>query len=169
MNLIFSADRNWGIGKENGLLFRVPGDMAFFKQKTLGKTVVMGRATLDSLPGGKPLPGRDNIVLTRDETFAREGVAVCRSLKDLFGLLAVLRDEDVFIIGGEQIYRQLMPYCARAYITRWDAAAEADAFVPDFDTESGWQLAEQSEWVEEKGVRYRFCTYLQEHPRDREQ
>lgn len=164
MNLIFSADRNWGIGKGNALLFRTPGDMTFFKQMTMGRVVVMGRRTLDSLPSGKPLPKRTNIVLTRDVDFSRPSVIVCTSLDALFALLSDYTDEDIFIIGGEQIYRQLLPYAATAYVTRWDAAADADSFVPNLDELDGWQLDEYSDPISEKDVTYRFCTYRQAKP-----
>lgn len=166
MNLILSADRQWGIGRENRLLFRIPGDMAFFRRMTAGKVVVMGRKTLDSLPGGRPLPDRENIVLTRDAGFRREGVGVCRSLPALFARLAAFGDDDLFVIGGEQVYRLLLPYCRRAYVTRWDAVAEADAFMPDLDKQGGWRLAERSETHSEMGVDYRFCTYEQERPKN---
>lgn len=162
---IFSADNNWGIGKGNNLLFRVPGDMAFFRGATSGKVVVMGRKTLDSLPGGNPLPQRTNIVLTRDRYYAREDVAVCNGLEDLFARLARYADEDIFIIGGEQIFRQLLPYSVRALVTRWHAEADADAFVPNLDAEPGWRLSERSEDVSEKGVAYHFATYVNAAPK----
>lgn len=164
MNLIFSADRAWGIGKSGALLFRVPGDMKYFRRMTTGRVVVMGRKTLETLPGGAPLPERDNVILTRDHAFTCKGAAVCRSLEELFAHLARYADDDIMVIGGEQIYRQLMPYAGRAFVTRWQETAEADSFVPDFDAAPGWRLAAQSEPQEEKGVRYRFCTYEQATP-----
>lgn len=166
MNLIFSADNNWGIGRENDLLFRTPGDMAFFRKMTTGKVVVMGRKTLESLPGGKPLPNRTSIVLTRDPSFACEGAAVCRSPEELFAALSAYGDEDIFVIGGAEVYRLLTPYCGRAYVTRWDACAEADCAVPSLDAAPGWRLDERSPVQCEKGVSYCFCTYVQEHPQD---
>lgn len=165
MNMIFSADQAWGIGKNNALLFRVPGDMRYFRQMTTGKVVVMGRKTLQSLPGAKPLPDRQNVVLTQDADFSTEGVTVCHSLLALFAQLEPYTDDNIMIIGGEQVYRQLMPYCSHAYITRWQATAEADSFVPDFDAAHGWSLTEQSKTQEEKGVAYRFCTYTQQTPK----
>lgn len=164
MNLIFSADPDWGIGRENNLLFRVPGDMKYFRSMTTGKVVVMGRKTLESLPGSKPLPDRANVVLTRDAAFSPKGAVACRSLGGLFEHLAQYGDSDIMVIGGEQIYRQLMPYAARAFVTRWQQSAAADSFVPNFDTAPGWELCEQSALQEEKGIRYRFCTYAQPNP-----
>lgn len=164
MNLILSADRNWGIGRNNKLLFHVKEDMAFFRAMTIGKPVVMGRKTLDSLPGCKPLPHRDNIILTRNSDFAQPGVTVCVSLPDLFELLSSYSDDDIFIIGGQEVYLQLMPYCKQAYITKFDAVAEADSFVPDFDAVAGWQLTRQSETQTHGDLCYTFCTYAQQEP-----
>lgn len=164
MNLIFSADKRWGIGKDNRLLFHTPGDMAFFKRMTLERVVVMGRRTLESLPGGKPLPKRANVVLTRDEHFAVPGVTVCHSLEMLFSHLAAFGDEEIFIMGGEQLYRQLLPYASVAYVTRWDARADADSFVPDLEQHPGWHCTDCSDPITEQGITYRFCTYRQDCP-----
>lgn len=164
MNLIFSADENWGIGRDGQLLFRTKGDMAFFRKTTTGKVVVMGRKTLESLPGGRPLPGRENVVLTRDAGFKVEGAAVCNSLESLFAHLEGRQSDEVFVIGGAEIYRLLMPYCAKAYVTRWDAETEADSFVPDFDHSDGWRLEEQSPPQTEDGITCRSCLYLQDSP-----
>lgn len=164
MNMIFSADAAWGIGKDNRLLFHAKEDMEFFRRMTLGKTVIMGRKTLDSLPGGRPLPERQNVVLTRSGNFSREGIVVCLSLPELFEFLSQSPAADVMVIGGEQIYRQLLPYCSLAYVTRWQSIANADSFVPDFDTLPGWELIEKSEPKQETGVSYCFCTYEQQNP-----
>lgn len=161
MDMIFSADKNWGIGYGSKLLFRLPGDMAFFKKMTIGKTIVMGRATLESLPKGSPLPDRRNIVLTTNRDFTADGADICHSLQELFALLQKC-EGGIFVIGGENLYRQLMPYCEKAYITRFDTAAAADHFMPDFDAAPEWRLTETSETMSEKGVDYRFCTYVQE-------
>ncbi len=161
MNLIVAAGEGWGIGRDGRLLARIPGDMAFFRRTTLHKVVVMGRATLESLPGGKGLKDRVNIVLSRDEGFEAPGALVCRGLDELQGALAAYDDQDVYVIGGESVYRQLLPYCARAYVTRFltQSPIEADRFLPDLDREPGWQLVEASEPHQEEGVRYRFCEY----------
>ena len=165
MNLIFSADRNWGIGRDNQLLFRVKEDMAFFRAMTTGKVVVMGRKTLASLPGAKPLPHRDNIVLTRNSSFEQPGVAACASLPDLFALLSGCSDDNIFVIGGQEIYTQLMPYCGLAYITRFDAVGDADSFVPNFDADANWQLTRKSQVRTQGDLCYTFCTYTQQNPK----
>lgn len=162
MKMIFSADENWGIGRDNKLLFRVRGDMANFKRMTVGKVVVMGRSTLESLPGGKPLPDRVNIVLSAREDYTADGVTVCRSLGELLDAVSAYPTDDVFVIGGESVYRMLLPYCDTAYVTRFYASAEADRFMPDFDALPGWRLAEASEEMEENGLRYKFLTYARQ-------
>lgn len=165
MNLILSVDRNWSIGRDDQLLFRAKEDMAFFRKMTTGKTVVMGRRTLQSLPEGKPLPDRNNIVLTRDPEFTVKGATVCRSMAGLFQRLRKVNEDDIFIIGGEEIYRQLMFYCKTAYITKFDAVAMADSTVPSFDNHPDWQLTEQSAVQTEGSLAFTFCTYTQAHPK----
>lgn len=164
LKLIFSADNNWGIGCDNKLLFNVKGDMAFFKKMTTGKVVIMGRKTLESLPGSKPLLNRENIVLTSDESYKVEGASVYHSIADMFNAIKGYDSDDLFVIGGAMLYKELLPYCDTAYITRFYAESKADTFMPDFDELTGWSLAEQSEEHEEDGIRYRFCRYEQEKP-----
>ena len=165
MELIAAADKNWGIGRDGGLLCHLPGDLKYFKEMTTGRTVVMGRKTLDSLPGGRPLPRRRNIVLTRDLSFAREGCEVAHDLPELFFLLAG-RDaggnaggEPVMVIGGAAVYEQLLPYCDSCLITKLEAAFAADTFIRNLDAEADFRLAWQSEPQTENGVTYRFTRY----------
>ena len=162
MNLIVSADREWGIGKNGGMLFHMPGDLKYFKRMTTGKVVVMGRKTLESLPGGKPLPNRENIVLTQSQDFAVDGARVCHSEEELLLLLEGCDPDDIFIIGGAEVYRRMMSRCRRAYITKVDSVGGAERFLPDFDSAPGWRLASESEPVAENGVTYRFCLYEQD-------
>lgn len=178
MNLIFSADANWGIGKDNQLLFRVSPDMRHFKAKTLGGAVIMGRKTLESLPGGKPLPGRVNIVLTRNpdslepclRQSREEGLQLwsCRDLSELALCLEQqgLPPERVWVIGGAEIYRLLLPYCSQAWVTRFLAAAAADCFMADLDEEPDWRLVEEGERQEWEGLGFRFDLYRNEKPRE---
>ncbi len=155
LNLIAAVARDGGIGWQGGLLFSIPEDMRRFKALTTGKTVVMGRGTLDSLPGGKPLKGRRNLVLTRDRTFHRDGV---EGFHDLETLLAALQTEDeAWVIGGAAMYEQLLPYCQALYLTEVDAAPPADRFFPPLD--KGWKLAEATAWRDIGGLPYRFCRY----------
>lgn len=160
MELIVAVSRDWGIGKDGGLLFSIPEDMKFFRAATQGKTVVMGRRTLESLPGGRPLKNRRNLVLTRDADLRVEGAEVCRTPDEVRAAVAGEPGDRVMVMGGAQIYRLLLDDCDKAYVTRVDAAPPADSFFPDLDALDGWRLAGRSEEKEHQGLRYRFCTYV---------
>ena len=153
---IAAISENWGIGKDNDLLFNIPEDKKFFRRTTLNRTVIMGRKTLESLPGGRPFKDRRNIVLSRDPCFTVEGAEVCRSVNEV---LTLIKGEDAFVVGGGEIYREFLPCCAFALITKVEASPEADAFFPDLDKAGNWRLSEQSEEYEYNGLKYRFCTY----------
>lgn len=155
MNLIVAVSRNYGIGKDGRLLFSIPEDMRYFRDMTMGSTVVMGRATLESLPGGRPLKGRRNIVLSRDPMFRAEGVSVVNTLSQLAELL----EGDAFVIGGEAVYRLLLDYCQRAYVTAVEAEPPADRFFPNLDEAEGWELESRSEPKLYEGLEYRFKVY----------
>ncbi len=157
MKAIVAVDRNWGIGRGGKLLVHLPGDLAYFKEKTLGKTVIMGRKTLESLPGGSPLPGRNNIVLTRDPD-CEAGCPLCHSVEELLGRIEGEKEE-AFVIGGEQVYRALLPCCDACYVTKIDAEYSAETFFPNLDRCDEFEQVWESEPVEEKGVTYRFAEY----------
>ncbi len=161
MNYIVAVDKEWGIGKQNDLLFSLKGDMAFFRTTTSGKTVIMGDRTLASLPGGRPLKNRTNIVMTLDMDFAApEGVTVCHSTDELFALLNQLPNtDDVFVMGGATIYNLLYPYCEYAYITKVDAIGGAEVFIKNLDEKENWQVFHTGETMEENGFTYTFYTY----------
>ncbi len=161
MNYIVAVDREWGIGKQNDLLFSLKGDMAFFRSTTSGKTVIMGDKTLASLPGGQPLKNRTNIVMTLDEDFSPpQGVTVCHSLNQLFTLLNTMETtEDVYVIGGATIYNLLYPYCQYAYITKVDALGGAEVFIENLDEKPNWHVCHTGETQEENGISYTFYTY----------
>ena len=118
MNLIVNADKNWAIGKDNRLLVSIPQDMKFFRETTTGKVVVMGRKTLESFPGGQPLKKRTNIVLTTDPNYQAGEAVIVHSMEELLEELKKYPREDIFVIGGESIYRSLLPWCRTAYVTR---------------------------------------------------
>lgn len=160
MNLIVAVDRNFGIGKDNKLPWRLRADMAYFKKITMDKTVVMGRKTFESLPGGRPLPGRRNIVLTTDLDYQKEGIVVCHSPEQVF--LEVAKDlaDDVFIIGGAKVYRTFLPFCRRAYVTKIDAVYDTDTSMVNLDNDPAWELEHQSEEQSENGVTFRFLVYI---------
>ena len=126
MRAIVAVDEKWGIGRENKLLFSVPKDMAFFRETTKGAVVVMGRKTLESFPGGRPLKNRVNVVLTRDKT-PREGCLVANGVAEAFEILKK-QSADIFVIGGSEVYRELLSYCGEVYVTKIEADGGADAF-----------------------------------------
>ena len=156
MKLIVAADKNWAIGKDNDLLCHLPGDLKYFKEKTTGKTVVMGRKTLESLPGGKPLPNRTNIVLTRDASFQKEGCIILNSIEEL---LEKYQEEDLMVMGGAEIYTKLLPYCDTCYITEIDKEFEADKYIPNLQESPDFEKVWESDVQEEKGITYRFTEY----------
>lgn len=161
MNAIVVVDENWAIGREGGLLFSLPTDMKRFRSLTLGGTVILGRKTLDSFPGGRPLPGRRNIVITRNVDFDREGSEIVASPEAAVALAEGTEDDKLWIIGGSSVYAALLSRCKRVYVTRVDAAAEgADTFFPNLDKLPGWAVESISEPVEENGVSYRFVDYI---------
>lgn len=159
MKAIVNADRNWGIGFQNGLLVHIPSDMRFFREKTTGNVVVMGRKTLESLPGGRPLADRDNIILTRDPALNVKGAAVVHSVEELQQLLTDIDTDRVYVIGGAEIYRLLLPYCDTVYVTRVDYAYQADAFFPDLDEMPDWEMTEESEEQTCHDMEFTFRTY----------
>lgn len=161
MNAIVVVDRNWAIGCENQLLFSLPSDMKHFRTLTSGGTLIMGRKTLDSFPGGRPLPNRRNIVITRSADFHRDGCEVAASPEQALALAGGSQADHVWLIGGSSVYAQLLPLCRQAYITKVDAAApRADAFFPDLDRLPGWEVESLQDPMTENGLCYRFITYV---------
>ncbi len=167
MYLIYSADENWAIGKNNDLLVRIPEDMRDrFKALTIEKTVVMGKNTLLSLPKQKGLPRRKNIVLTRNTEFECDNAQILHSLDELFAELENSTD-DIFVIGGGEVYTQLMPYCHGAYVTRIFAKYEdATVFVPNLDESCGWEAVKASQVMHsEADVDFQYVDYINNSPK----
>ena len=161
MTAIVCVSQSWGIGRDGALLFRISADHKRFRTLTVGKTVILGHKTLDTFPGGKPLPKRRNIVITRNVDFDREGSEVVASPEAAVELAAGTEDDRLWVIGGGSVYAALLGRCKRAYLTRVDAAAEgADTFFPNLDKLPGWEVEAVSEPVEENGVTYRFVDYV---------
>lgn len=159
MNVIANVDKNWAIGLGNKLLVRIPQDMKYFRETTRGHVVVMGRKTLESFPGGKPLADRVNVVLTTDQGYQAEGAVIVHSEEELKKELENYRDEDVFVIGGGSVYRQLLPLCDKAYITKVDRAFDADTSFPDLDKDPQWKLTKVSEEQTYFDLEYVFTVY----------
>ena len=160
MNCIVAVDNHWGIGRRNGLLVSIPADMRFFRTETTGKTVIMGRTTLESFPGGKPLKNRFNIVVTRDPNYKVPDAAVVNSVEEAAELAGSYPSENVYVIGGASIYRQFLPYCDTAYVTKIDYLYDADTFFPDLDADPEWECTEESEEQTYYDIIYRFTKYV---------
>lgn len=159
MNLIASATLDWGLGYQNALLYRVSADMRQFRQKTTGKVVVMGMNTLLSMPNQQPLPNRTNIVLAHDPSFEPQGVITVHTLDALLKMLRAYDSERVFIIGGAMLYETMLPYCDRAYITRFYARPQADRFLPDLDKADAWRLTKRSAMQQQDGLLFTYDLY----------
>ena len=159
MNLIVAVDKNWAIGMGNKLLVSIPRDMKFFRETTQGKVVAMGRKTLESFPGGQPLKNRVNIVLTSDKNYQVKGTVVVHSIEEMVEELKKYDEEEIFVIGGESIYRQLLPYCKKAYITKIDHAYQADTFFPNLDQDPQWQMTKISDEQTYFDLEYVFTIY----------
>ena len=145
MKAILTADKNWGIGYNNHLLVSIPSDMKFFRQTTTGKVVVMGRKTLESFPNGMPLKNRTNIVLTGNQNYQVKDAIVVHSEDELMEELKKYDSDDIYVIGGESVYRMMLPYCDTAYVTKIDRAFQADTFFPNLDEMDEWVMTEESE------------------------
>ena len=163
MNLIAAVDSNWGIGIDNRLLFHIPQDLLFFKEKTVGKTVIMGKNTLLSLPEQKPLANRRNIVLST--SLKENDFIVCKDLESLFEKIKDYDSDELFVIGGEQIYSLLLPYCSTAYITKVNAEKPANRFFRNLDLSENWEMTFESEKQIYNGIEFSFCEYRNTHPK----
>lgn len=159
MNLIVAVDKNWAIGKENKLLVSIPQDMKFFRETTTGKVVVMGRKTLESFPGGQPLKKRTNIVITRDKNYTVKDAIVVHSVEEALEELKKYNSEDIYVIGGESIYRQMLPYCKVAHVTKIDHAYEADTYFPNLDEKEEWLVTGVSDEQTYFNLEYEFVRY----------
>lgn len=160
MKAIVAVDLNWGIGYRGKLLERIPEDMKFFKSTTTGKVVVMGRETFESLPGKEPLKDRVNIVLSKNESFTNDQIIICRSLAELFEELQKYPADSVFVIGGESVYTQLLPYCSEAFVTRIEKDHIADKHFVNLDQDETWELSSTSEMKVSNDLKYRFLKYV---------
>ncbi|MGI6054141.1 MAG: dihydrofolate reductase [Clostridium sp.] len=162
--LIAAVDRNWAIGRKGQMLVAIPADQKLFRQETMGKIVVMGRKTFLTLPGQRPLDGRHNVILTENDSWNVKGAHVCRSEKEALDVIGRLEerfglsDADVYIIGGESIYRQFLPYCSTAHITWIDYSYEADTHMVNLES-AGWKQTETSEEQTFFDLCYEFRKY----------
>ncbi len=159
MNLIVAVDKNWAIGNQGKLLVSIPSDMKFFREETTGKVVILGRKTLETFPGGLPLKNRVNIILTKNPNFKAPGAVVVHSVEEALEAVKEYEDEKIFVIGGDTIYKQFLPYCKLAHVTKIDHAYEADAYFPNLDTMPEWEVTGKSEEQTYFDLEYQFVRY----------
>ncbi len=159
MKAIVAVDKNWGIGYKGKLLERIPDDMKFFRNMTLNKVIVMGRATFESFPDKKPLKNRVNVVLSSTAKYQDKDIVLCRSKQEAMEFLEPYSGDDIFIIGGEAVYREFLPYCDEVYITKIDKEHVADRFFPNLDSEKDWELVKSSESSLYNDIKYKVCLY----------
>ena len=163
MKEIVVVDKNWGIGKNNDLLFRLPADMKRFRETTTGKTVVMGGNTLLSLPNAQPLKNRTNILVS--DKFTRDDMISVDSLDGLSEVLTEFNSDDVYVMGGAMLYRSLLPYCDTVLVTKVDADGGAEVFFKNLDESPDWSVAEEGEPFEDNGHTIKFMTYKNSSPK----
>ena len=156
MDLIVAADKNWAIGKGGDLIYSIPEDMKFFRKTSLGKTVVMGRKTLESFPGGKPLKNRHNIVITR-QNITIDGAEVVHGMEE--ALEKSKAHERCFVIGGASVFKEFYPLLTKVHLTKIDAAPFSDSFFPNLDEMEDWYIAEILMSGEENGIAYEMLLY----------
>lgn len=159
MNLIVAVDENWAIGYKNELLIRIPADMKMFRQETTGKVVVLGRKNLETFPNGQPLKNRTNIILSTKKDYQVKDAIVVHSIEELLEELKNYPSEDIYIIGGETVYRQMLPYCDVAHVTRIDRKYEADAFFPNLEEDGNWEITAESDEQSYFDTTYTFVKY----------
>lgn len=160
MNLLVAVDRHWAIGRDGQLLVTIPADQTLFREETLGKVIVMGRKTLESLPAGQPLYGRVNLVLSERDDYQVKGALVCHSIKEALEILKGYPSEDIFIIGGQSIYEAFLPLCDTAHVTFIDYEYQADTYFPNLDLDEAWEMDLESEEETYFDLCYTFRRYI---------
>lgn len=159
MNVIVAVDSKWGIGNKRQLLVQIPADQKLFRQETTGKVIVLGHRTLETFPQGMPLAGRTNIILSRDPELKVKGASVVHSIEELMEELKAYDSRDVYVVGGESIYQQLLPYCDTAHLTVIDHTYEADAHFPNLETDEEWVQTRESDEQTYFDLAYTFVKY----------
>ena len=159
MNIIVAADKNWGIGRNNELLVSIPADMKMFREETTGKVVVMGRKTLESFPNGLPLKNRTNIVITGNRDYQVKGAVIVHDEEELMNELGKYDTEQIYIIGGESVYKMMLSHCDKIYVTKVDRAFQADTYFPNLDQMEDWKMTEEGEEQTCFDLEFCFTTY----------
>lgn len=160
MNMIVAVDSNWAIGHKGKLLVSIPEDMQFFRRETTGKVVVMGRKTLESFPNGLPLKNRVNVVITKDKEYNVKDAIICHSIEEALEVLKQYNDEDIYVIGGEPVYRQFLTYCSVAHVTKINYSYDADTYFPNLDEMDEWTIEESSDERTYFDLEYEFVKYV---------
>lgn len=163
MILMLTADENWNIGLKGKMLIDLEADLKRFKEKTLGNIIIMGRNTLKAIPEEKALPGRVNIVMTKDKDFKRQDIVTVNSVEELLQTLDHINSDkqrQVFVIGGESIVKQLLKYCDRAYITKiFKDFKDYDTSIPNLDRDSDWEIVKEGHIIQQEDVKYQYVDY----------
>ncbi len=159
MNLIVAVDKNWAIGYQNNMLISIPEDMRFFRDETTGKAVIMGRKTMETFQGGKPLKNRLNVVITTKDIQINDAIVV-HSIEEALEAVKEYKSEDVYVIGGESIYNQMIDYCDTAHVTKIDYAYHADTYFPNLDERKDWKIVAESEERTYYDIEYAFYKYM---------
>ena len=159
MNLIVAVDKNWGIGKDGQLLVAIPADLKMFRQETSGKVVILGRKTLATFPNGLPLKNRTNIILTKNKDYKVNGATVVHSVEEALEEIKKYPSDQVYCIGGDSVYKQFLPCCDTAHITKIDFAYEADRYFPNLDEMPEWEVTARSEEQTYFDLEYEFVKY----------
>lgn len=160
MKAIVNVTENWGIGSGNRLLVSISADLRRFRALTEGKTVICGRKTLETFPGGRPLKNRRNIIMSTNQAYTVGGAVVVHDLTELFEALRGVPTDEVCVIGGEAVYALLLPYCSHALVTRTRATLPADRFFPNLDNLAGWEKESASETLSEGGLEFCYEDYV---------
>lgn len=164
MKFIAAVDSNWAIGNKGHLLVRISEDQKNFKNETMGHVVVLGRKTIEEFPGGRPLKGRTNIVLSTNMEYTVPEAIVVHSLDELFDVLSGYESDDVYVIGGQTVYDALIPYCDTGIVTKIDGSYEADAFIPNLDLQDNWTIEDERLGSEKNDIHITFVTYKNDSP-----
>ena len=159
MNAIVAVDENWAIGNKGDLLVRIPADHKMFRQETTGKVVVLGRKTMETFPGGRPLPNRLNVVLSRNPAYTCKDAVAAHSIEELFEVLKPYASKDIYVIGGSSVYEQLLPHCDTVHVTKIDHAYDADAHFPNLDRDENLKITADSEEQTYFDLTYHFVRY----------
>ena len=159
MNLIATVDKNWAIGKQGHLLVNIPEDIKLFRMETAGKAAIMGRKTYEQITDRTALIDRYNVVLTSDLSYKKDGVVVVHSVEEALEKVASYKSEDIYVIGGESVFEQFLPYCDTAHITKVDYIYEADTHIMDFDKLDDWKVTARSDEHTYFDICYEFVCY----------